>query len=165
VIAIPALLLTVTTVMCMVISLTPDLMYSLLHLLIGSSALMSLIVLALRPQGTKSDFALYEIVYYWGFYVPPAFCSWITTVSVTSLSGQRLPLNLCYIFTAFSQVGRIWWINRRARKLLGQRMQKTYRRAISLLWALSPLPFPLLSKPLMPLSASKQVCYMHVFYL
>jgi hypothetical protein len=30
-------------------------------------------------------------------------------------------------------VGRIWWINHRAEKLLGQRIQKTYRRAISLL--------------------------------
>jgi hypothetical protein len=37
------------------------------------------------------------------------------------------------IFSSLFQVGRIWWINRCAKKLLGEHIQKTYRRAISLL--------------------------------
>ena len=34
-----------------------------------------------------------EIEEIWGTYAPPALCSWITTVSITGLSGQHFLLN------------------------------------------------------------------------
>jgi hypothetical protein len=43
------------------------------------------------------DFISPGILYAWALYVPPTLCSWITTVSITSLSGQHFSLKFCLI--------------------------------------------------------------------
>jgi hypothetical protein len=68
----------------------------------------------------------------WGLYFPSIISSTIV-VSVTGLSGQNFQEIPPSLFSSLSAVGRIWWINHHSRNLLGERIQKAYRRAISLL--------------------------------
>jgi hypothetical protein len=56
----------------------------------------------------------------------------INTIVVTCLTGENA-INAFDFLTADCLVGRIWWINWKANKLLGNRLQSRYRRILSLL--------------------------------
>jgi hypothetical protein len=60
----------------------------------------------------------------------------LNTITVTGLIGNACDItawSLRLTQISWITVGRIWWINHKARKLLGRRLQAKYRTVITLL--------------------------------